>query len=68
MSGIRHFYPAVVAVGLLPWIAGGLLFGKTGLITGLVASFLGVMLLNEANRQRAREDRQRRRRLMRRRG
>lgn len=62
MSGIRHFYPAVVAVGLLPWSAGGLLFGKTGLVVGLVASFLGVMLLTEANRQRMLEQRQGRRR------
>lgn len=61
MSGIRHFYPAVVALGLLAWIAGGLLFGKTGLMVGPVTGFLGVMLLNDGHRQRVLEQRQGRR-------
>lgn len=53
------FYLMGTVIGLLPWIVGALAFGRVGFFTGLATSFLGIMLLNDANKRHMAEQRRR---------
>ena len=59
MTRLPYFYPLLAAIGFLPWIAGAIGWGKTGLIAGLITSFIGIMVLTDANRRHAAEERRR---------
>jgi UPF0716 family protein affecting phage T7 exclusion len=59
MRRLPWFYPLLAAIGLLPWTVGAVAYGKTGLIAGLITSFIGIMVLTDANRRHAAAERRR---------
>lgn len=59
MTRLPYFYPLLLAIGLLPWTVGAITYGRTGLIAGLITSFIGIMVLTDANRRHAAQERRR---------
>jgi len=59
MTRLPWFRTLLALIGLAPWIIGALARGKTGLVAGLVISFIGIMVLQDANRRHAAEQQRR---------